>query len=92
MESFKAHPDRVEALVLVEGCVWSSAQEIKIWDCRSFENITSLKEPHSSRIRNLHWVSVSPDESFVWSGDTDGLICIWDIQVRFLYRSVRGNN
>jgi WD40 repeat protein len=32
---------------------------------------------------------VSPDESFIWSGDTDGLICIWNIQTSRFVSSLK---
>lgn len=83
VHSFHAHNGRVEALLFVEGFVWSGAQSIRMWDTKTFENILTLQKPHVSGIRVLRWVSVSPDESYVWSGDVDGLICIWDIQVSF---------
>ena len=85
VHSFKAHESRVLELILVEGYVWSSADHIKIWDCRTFEQEIALKEPHKDIIRNLEWVSVSPDESYVWSGDINGVICIWDIRVCLLF-------
>jgi len=89
VHSFEAHAERVEALVLVEGCVWSCGKNMKVWDTKTFESIVSLREPHSCGIRVLHWVSVSPDESYVWSGDIDGLICIWDTQTTKLKSTLK---
>jgi len=79
LDRFCAHEDRVQALILVEGRVWSSSTSIKVWDSRDYANLGSLKEPHKNLIRNLQWVSVNPDESYVWSGDVDGIVCVWDI-------------
>ena len=71
-------------MALVEGSVWSSGSNIKVWDSKNYDNLCTLRDPHQSLIRNLQWVSVSPDDSYVWSGDVDGLACIWNINVGLL--------
>ena len=79
--SFQAHSQKINALAMCHGNVWSCSDDstIRVWNTRNFRLIEKLGH-HSGAVYGL-----CPLTDQVWSCSWDKTICVWDIDsLRYL--------
>ncbi|MCP4133158.1 MAG: WD40 repeat domain-containing protein [bacterium] len=66
----------------------SAAKSIKIWDLDTGEELVSVIG-HAGE--DIHSAAISPDEKYLVTGDENGIIKIWDLQILVNEKRVTGH-